>query len=30
MVIEFQDLTPTRQTLQKLKDIKNDLIGNDK
>lgn len=30
MVIEFKDLTPSIQSLQTLKEIKNDLIGNDK
>ena len=30
MIIDFKDLTPTRRSLQTLKDIKNDIIGNDK
>ena len=30
MLIDFTDITPTRQHLQKLKDIKHELIGNEK
>lgn len=30
MLIDFSDLAPTRDHLQTLKDIKNELIGNEK